>query len=141
MNENARKFEKDLRENEELRKKYAAEMERIAEAKEAESEAEAVVMAAKALGYEVEISDIEKAIAASQELDAEELENVSGGECTDWCFADYACFAAFFHSSGPSDGKEACWSDFQCMMVYYGGKMMKCSSNYTGCTSDYTDPW
>ena len=47
MIENVSKFEKDLQENEELRKRYDSELRRIAEAKEAQSDSEAIAKAAR----------------------------------------------------------------------------------------------
>ena len=57
MTENVRKFEKALREREELRKKFEAEFKRIAEEKSAESDTEAIAKAAQALGYDFTVAD------------------------------------------------------------------------------------
>ena len=60
MTENVRKFEKALREDEELRARFAAEFKRIAEEKSALNDIEAYVKAAKALGFELSLTEAEK---------------------------------------------------------------------------------
>jgi hypothetical protein len=56
MTENVRKFEKALREDEELRARFAAEFKRIAEEKSALNDIEAYVKAAKAVGFELSLT-------------------------------------------------------------------------------------
>ena len=87
MTENVRKFEKALRESEELQHRLAQELKKIAEENSAESDAEAMAKAAQALGYDFTVADMEKANAETQELDVEEMEQAAGGVC----FADYDC--------------------------------------------------
>jgi predicted ribosomally synthesized peptide with nif11-like leader len=129
MSENARKFEKDLQDSEELRNKFEAELKRIAEAQEAQSDAEAITNAAKALGYDISIPDIEKTMAESSELDQDELESVSGGAGVHWCVSDYACYLAYEHDTENTNTEEACYKDYKCFFVYHDGGF---SCKYTG---------
>ena len=84
MKENVRKFEKALREDEELRARFAAELKRIAQEKSAGNDAEAYVMAAKALGVDLSLAEVEKANAENRELSPDEMAAVAGGEDRDW---------------------------------------------------------
>ena len=118
MTENVRKFEKDMRKSEELRKKLLAELKKIAEEKSAESDAEAMAKAARALGYDFTVADMEKANAEAQELDPEEMEQAAGG----WCFADYDCYTAWNHDSPEQQGT-ACLKDYGCVSVYHDSKI------------------
>ena len=118
MTENVRKFEKDMRGNEELRKKLFEELKKIAEEKSAESDAEAMAKAAQALGYDFTVADMEKANAETQELDPEEMEQAAGG----WCFADYDCYSAWTHDTPDQQGS-ACFSDYECITLYHESKV------------------
>ena len=112
MSENARKFEKDLQGSEELRSKFEAKLKRIAEA---------ITKAAKALGYDIPVSDIEKSMAESSELDQDELESVSGGVGGHWCVSDYACYLAYEHDPDNGNTEDACYKDYKCFFVYHDG--------------------
>ena len=114
MTENVRKFEKDLRGSKELQKKLVEELKKITEEKSAESDAEAMAKAARALGYDFTVADMEKAHAETQELDVEEMEQAAGGVC----FADYDCYTAWNHDT-PDQAGSACFSDYECMTVYH----------------------
>ena len=58
--------------------------------KPAANNGEAVVQAAKTLGFEVTLADFEKMEAVLRELDPDELEAAAGGERIDkqWCLFD-----------------------------------------------------
>ena len=114
MTETVRRFEKDLRGNKELQKKLLEELAKIAKEKSAESDAEAMAKAARALGYDFTVADMEKAHAETQELDVEEMEQAAGGVC----FADYDCYTAWNHDT-PDQAGSACFSDYECMTVYH----------------------
>lgn len=131
MTETVRKFKEALQENEELRKQFMEELKRIAAAKEAESDAEAVAKAAMALGYDFTAADYEKANAETQELDADELAAISGGDDS-FCLVDYACFLALKHNTDRRVKDEACARDYQCVYVYRRGFCMK----REGCSVD-----
>ena len=119
MIENVRKFEADLRGNEELQEKLYEELVKIAKEKSAESDAEAMVKAAQTLGYDFTVADMEKANAETQELDPEEMEQAAGG----WCFADYDCYTAWNHDS-PDQPGSACLKDYDCVSVYHNSKIV-----------------
>ena len=119
MIENVRKFEADLRGNEELQKKLYEELVKIAKEKSAESDAEAMAKAAQALGYDFTVADMEKAHAEARELDPEEIEQAAGG----WCFADYDCYTSWNHDS-PDQPGSACLKDYDCVSVYHNSKIV-----------------
>ena len=120
MTENIRQFEKDLRGNEELRKKLSVELAKIAEEKSVESDAEAMVKAAQTLGYDFTVADMEKIYAETQELDPEEMEQAAGGWTEgSWCFADYACYIAWHHDTPDQQGF-ACFTDYNCIVLLCG---------------------
>ena len=119
MIENVRKFEADLRGNEELQKKLFEELVKIAKEKSAETDAEAMAKAAQTLGYDFTVADMEKAHAETQELDPGEMEQAAGG----WCFADYDCYTAWNHDS-PDQPGSACLKDYDCVSVYHNSKIV-----------------
>ena len=114
MTENVRTFEKALRESGELRRRLAEELKKIAGEGSASNDAEAMAAAARALGYDFTVADMEKANAEAQELDPEEMELAAGG----WCFADYDCYTAWNHDT-PDQKGTACFSDYECMTAYH----------------------
>ena len=113
MIENLKKFENALKEDKELAAKFESEILRIAREKDAANDGEAFVKAAKAVGFDISVADLEKATAETQELDAEEIEKGTGG----WCWADYDCYTAFFHDT-PNEEGNACWWDYDCKTVH-----------------------
>ena len=118
MTENVRKFEKALRESKELQGRLAEELKKIADEKSAANDAEAMAKAARALGYDFTVADMEKANAETQELDPEEMEQAAGG----WCFADYDCYTAWNHDTPDQQGS-ACFSDYECITLYHESKV------------------
>ena len=118
MTENVRKFEKALRESEELQRRLTKELKKIAEERSASNDAEAMAKAAQALGYDFTVADMEKANAETQELDPEEMEQAAGG----WCFADYDCYSAWNHDSPDQQGS-ACFSDYDCITLFHDSKV------------------
>ena len=119
MTENVRKFEKALREDEELRARFAAEFKRIAEEKIAGSDAEAYVKAAKALGVDLSLAEVEKATAETQELDPEEMEKVTGGRYDEgWCIDVFGCYLLNRHDTPDSEG-HPCFADYDCITIYH----------------------
>ena len=125
MTENVREFEKALRENEKLRVKFTAEFKRIAEEKSAGNDCEAYVKAAKALGFDLSLADLEKAIAETQELDLEEMGKAAGGldengkhDDVGWCIDIYACFTLNNHDTPDREGYP-CLADYDCITIYH----------------------
>ena len=119
MIENVKKLERALREDRELAKKFEEELKRIAEEQSAGAKVEALAKAARTLGFDVTVSDLEKAQAETQELDPEELDNSVGG----WCFADYDCYTAYHHDTPNEQGTD-CFKDHDCALVF---KHPKCT--------------
>ena len=117
MTENLKKFEQALREDKELTGRFEEELKRIAEEKSAGSETEAIVKAAKALGYDFTAADLEKAQAETQEIDPDELKQTSGGG-DDWCLFDFACFTAVRHDT-PDAPPYACFKEYACVTAYH----------------------
>lgn len=62
-----------------LQEKFWAEYSRVLESAEAANKAEAFMKAAKAVGYEINSADFEKASAQMEELDSDALDQVAGG--------------------------------------------------------------
>ena len=118
MTENVRKFEKALRESKELQARLAQELKKIAEEKSVANDAEAMAKAARALGYDFTVADMEKANAETQELDPEEMQQAAGG----WCFADYDCYTAWNHDTPDQQGS-ACFSDYECITLFHDSKV------------------
>ena len=140
---NIQKFEEALSADENLREKYEAALKKIVDEKLAESDGEAMVKAAKELGFEINIGEMEQAFAAVQELDDEELENAGGvseghsgpegtQKCDDFigkagsskdeyghfgvCLATWHCATAFLHTK--TDSKDVmCWSSYLCVAI------------------------
>ena len=112
MLENVKKLEKALQEDKELAAKFEEELQRIAQEKDAANDGEAIVKAAKAVGFEITVADLEKASAETQEIDPEELEKSAGGS---WCFASYDCYTAWHHD-GPEEKDTVCAFDYSCFL-------------------------
>ena len=72
------RLEKDLKENEELRKSWKDALAKGAESG-AKSKNEAIAEAAQKLGYHLTVADLEKELAEEQPLSEESLAQVSGG--------------------------------------------------------------
>ena len=113
MMENVKKLENALNEDKELAAKFEAELQRITKEKDAANDGEAFVKAAKAVGFDISMADLEKAHAETQEMDPEELGNSAGG----LCIFDYDCYTAFFHDT-PDESGTACWSDHDCAALF-----------------------
>ena len=134
-----KRFENDLKASDELKGKLEEALKHIADEGKAQSDGEAMVQAAKELGYNISITALEQAKAAAQDLDAEALQQVSGGT-SDMCLKDYQCIYLYKHDSDDKDGHtalclavwhcftaaihtegetkdEACWSDYRCVYI------------------------
>ena len=80
MMENLKKIEEALRGDRALAEKFKVELKRLIEEKSVANKDEALVKAAQEVGFEVSLADLDKAKAAVQELDPEEMSKVAGGE-------------------------------------------------------------
>ena len=109
--EEMQRLEKDIRNSESLRRKWEETIKEIADKKIAKSDGEVLEMAAKKLGYNIRKEELEKKTADGEEIDEDDLKNVTGGGDF-WCFTIRACYAVLLHE----DTKEptACWSDYYC---------------------------
>ena len=119
MTENVKKFELALREDQGLAKRYEEELKRIAAEKSAESDVEVYSKAAQALGFDVTVSELEKAQAETQEIDPEELNRTAGG----WCWGSYDCYTAYHHDTPDEEGTD-CFKDHDCAVAF---KHPKCT--------------
>ena len=88
MTENLKKFQEALKADDDLKQKLGEELKRVLTEQSEESEGDALIKAAKSLGYDLSKSDFDKLKASTQELDPNELEKVSGG----WCWWDFSCY-------------------------------------------------
>ena len=113
MIENAKKLEKALKEDKEQAAKFEAELRRIVQEKDAANDGEAFVKAAKAVGFDISIADLEKVKAETQEIDPEEIGSSAGGS---WCWADYDCYTAWHHD-GPEEVGTDCFSNHDCIKL------------------------
>ncbi len=101
------RLERNLIEQPELKKKLDAEIIRIAEAGEAESDWEAMAKAAAALGYTITIEELERAAADLEKLDDNELEAAGGDTST----------STYDKKRGDTEG--SCTSDYSCMCLWH----------------------
>jgi len=117
------RLERDLNEQPELGEKLDAEIKRIAEAKEAQSDGEVMVKAAAALGYTITMGELERATADLEKLDDDELDAAGGFDIQDetghnkWCIKSWYCFTVLQHTDTKSKDV-ACWSDYTCVYAY-----------------------
>ena len=120
MNEELKQFDEELKTSKDLQKKFEEALKRIEENGEAKSDGDVVVRAAAELGYTFTVGDLERAKAGDEKLDADELEQLSGGSL-DWstlCAVNYACFSIFMHSS-KQNKTEPCYVDYQCIRSFH----------------------
>ena len=124
------RLERDLNEQAELKEKLDAEIRRVAEAGEAQSDGEAMAKAAAALGYTITPEELERTTADLEKLDDDELEASGGSGGSYWtrkpkedeyghsegCLVSWHCFTAFLHTESKSTDV-ACWKDHKCVAV------------------------
>ncbi len=114
-------FIEDVEKDKEFGKKFKEELKAIAEAGKVKSDGEAVIEAAKAFGYDIKMSDLEKRTAEMQKMDDSELAAVSsgeGGKYDDFCVSDYTCYVTWKHPDDSEDG-DKCWSEYGCFFAAY----------------------
>ena len=78
-----KQFEEALASDSALLEKYSTEYRRLRESCGSESEAQTAVKAAKAAGFDLSLSELEKSAASMEELDPDSLDQVSGGSGLD----------------------------------------------------------
>lgn len=117
-----KEFDKVLANDEDLKKTFEEKCRKIAEKKEAANDEELIVKAAKELGYELSIPELERMKAESEELDEVELEQVSGGIATDeyghdaFCVVAWHCYVAAMHTESNSK-VTSCFKDYRCEAI------------------------
>ena len=124
-------LEAALRDDEELAKKYQAALE-AADEDDAINDIEAIVVAAKAAGFEVTAEEVEKGLAANIELSDEDLDEITGGYFSKpsnsslWvdekgrdtlCYFSWHCYTAILHAESE-DQNSACWKSYGCIIDY-----------------------
>ena len=121
--DNILKFEEALRDDPEKQKAFEEALEKIAEEKSVESESEAFVKAAKELGFDLTIEEIERSFAEKQEMGDDELDEVAGGK---WCWKDHDCMV-IYHVEKQCNSSGSCFNNY---IVNKDGVGNNCGSNY-----------
>ncbi len=88
-------FEEALKKKEN-KEKFEAALKKIAEEKSAGSNNEAVVKAAKEIGFDISIEELERSYAEKQEMNDDELDKVAGGRK---CTCSYECPVIYYHEN------------------------------------------
>ena len=116
-----KRLDKDLAGSQELVDKLEAAAQAEIASGTCASDAEVLVKAAKALGYDLSIAELERLEAGREELDLEEMAQTAGGEAKDehgreiWCVYSWHCFTVNKHTQSDSK-KEACWINYTCLL-------------------------
>ncbi len=144
MNEEFRRFEEDLKKDPELRKKYDEAIQNL-DISQLKSDGEIIARAASQLGYDISVAELERAHAAMQEVDPDEMEHITGGADNplykpmegDLCLVDYNCIGCYQkrHIDGDNHN-EWCYASWHCYTAF-----MHTNSNddaEAACWSDYT---
>ena len=130
-----KRFENDLKGSEELRKKLDETAARLKNEGQVKSDGELLVAAAKEMGYDFSIADLEKSTAEAEPLDQAEMESVAGGagwRCGQfylfngdledehghdtWCVTLWHCLSATLHTEA-NETEASCWSNYKCWFV------------------------
>ena len=117
-------FEEALK-TKENKEKFEAALKKIAEEKTAKNDGEALQKAAKELGFDLSLEELEHSLAEKQEMPDEELDKVAGGSCG----ISYGCAIAWKHDS-KQDKSQDCFYDYNCVLVLKAQGECK-NQNYT----------
>jgi len=142
--EELKRFEKDLKENEDLRKKYDDAISHL-NLTELHSDSDLIAKAANTLGYSFSAADVERASAGVQELDMNEMQMISGGAKnpkyksydSGVCMSNFVCVGCYEKKSIDGDGhNEWCYASWHCYTAFLhtnssDDKEAACWSNYT----------
>lgn len=82
----------------------------------AKNDAEALSMAAAAVGCQLVPEQIEQYLASHFEVSDDDLDLVAGGKEDSWCAINYNCYTAFRHEK-DENRDAACFADYNCMAV------------------------
>ena len=113
-----KEFDKALAKDEQLKKTFLETCQKIADAGEASSDGEVVKKAAEEMGYQLSLEEIEREAASGEELNDDELEQVTGGAgCLEnLCIVMLNCYVTMLHTD--LDGKNSpCYSDYRCVFA------------------------
>ncbi len=119
--DNIIKFEDALKNDELKRKTFDDAYKKILAEKSAGSNGEALVKAAKEIGFDISIEELERSYAEKQEMNDEELDKVAGGGR--YCEWSYYCITVYSHEEAVDDLPD-------CIMDYH-----------LNCFEDYHDPF
>ncbi len=137
------RFYSDLKANETLRENMEEACRRISKEGRLHSDGEVYVAAARELGYDFTITELEQAMAEREALDAEALKSITAGvvihqeNCDhdyvcdmsygsmredeyghdDWCVAAWHCFTVALHTESKEDSI-SCWSNYACGIAW-----------------------
>ncbi|MBE5970767.1 MAG: hypothetical protein E7242_11110 [Lachnospiraceae bacterium] len=112
--ENIIKFEEALKKDPEKMKAFEEAQKRIFDEKSAKNDGEIMVKAAKEVGFDITIEEIDRSIAEKQEIDDELLDEVVGAA---GCTFDYSCHYVFKHGKDQNI-EDLCFDDYNCFMLY-----------------------
>ena len=150
MSEELKRFEEDLKKSAEAREKLEVLFGRIVKEGKAQSDGEAMVLAAKEMGYQITLADLDKKAADAEALDTEEMERVTGG-ATDLnvyyeskngeeiakrndCTVNYACDYIWNQQLVDENGHNTwCLAYYNCHTVLSHGS----DDQNTSCWSNY----
>ena len=110
--ESIKKFEEALRNDELKRKTFEDAYKKILAEKSVGSNNEAVVKAAKEIGFDISIEELERSYAEKQEMNDDELDKVAGGRVDGpYCAITYECGHFYYHKN-PGNNPD-------CFMGYF----------------------
>ena len=131
------RLDKDLKADPELRKKFREAMLEANKSGTYQNDRELIIEAAKTLGYEISVGELERSIAEKEEVDPQEMEQVAGGESGEshcdffwkqdledeyghgnWCVTLWHCEVVTMHTSSDSK-REWCMANYRCSDLYY----------------------
>ena len=134
------RLDRDLKDNPELEKKFIEAMKEATGSGTYKNDTEVIIQVAKSFGYEISMAEMERSIAAIEEVDPEEMEQVSGGDSdcdalwttvgedeyghNYWCVTMWHCEMITMHTSTDRDNvycfhNYLCNNYFLCSNVYH----------------------
>lgn len=129
-----KEFDEVLQKDENLRKAFLEQCQKVAESGTCANDAEVLVKVADELGWILDLNELERERAIAEELDPEQLEKVAGGVeavCfaisapptgedehghDNWCMTLWHCLTVTMHTDSD-DINHVCWSDYLCDFI------------------------
>ena len=123
--DNVIKFQEAMKTDPKIQKAFDDALKRIIVEKSAESESEALTKAAREVGFDVSLEEIERLYAGKQEMKDDDLDRVAGG----WCWFDDAC-SSWINTPGVNGDEVTCLAN----MEYRNDciELNECSFDYMG---------